>query len=153
MQGIENWQGNSTELLDALKKVVREDAQKEKDWPSAPKTLSHRLMLLEGFLGSKGIFIKWERNQTKRLIILTKRNGNKVSTGSEREAPAENTAPAVAVRTEAAQPMEEIDYTEESPVDYSKPEETQNPPSEAPSDGNAVQNAEVSDDDELATYI
>lgn len=77
MAGQSIWQGNSTELLRALQALATDDLRKQKDWPKAPNVLSTRLMRLEGFLSSKGIGITRERRPDKRLVILTKINGEK----------------------------------------------------------------------------
>lgn len=73
------WTGTNTALLEALRKTTPDGLRKLKEFPKAPNVLSNRLMRLEGFLASKGIGITRERHPDKRLVNLTRINGEEKS--------------------------------------------------------------------------
>jgi hypothetical protein len=65
-----------SELFDLLKSLAGEDNKKHKEWPKTVSAMGKQLMRLEGFLASKSIQIKRERQMDKRFIVLEKVDGN-----------------------------------------------------------------------------
>ena len=73
------WSGTTTELLQELHQVMPETLRKSKEFPKAPNALSNRIMRLEGFLADRDIVITRTRQPNKRIITITRINGEAAS--------------------------------------------------------------------------
>ncbi len=81
------WEGTSSELLDALEQVVDDRTKNNKYWPKDAPRLGQRLRRSAGFLRQIGIEIEFpDRQKTKRLIVIQKTPGgdSKVTVGDSK---------------------------------------------------------------------
>lgn len=72
----DEFEGNATELLDALKEHVDEQTYRSKSWPKTARGLSNRVRRSATFLRQKGIEIEHKKTNQKRLFIIRRQNSN-----------------------------------------------------------------------------
>lgn len=70
-----DWSGTSSELLDALEKVVDERTKKANAWPKSASWLARKLKRSMTFLRAVGIEVEQERSGSGRTIQITNREG------------------------------------------------------------------------------
>jgi hypothetical protein len=71
------WEGEPSQLLEALTALVSEEQRREKDWPKNPRSLGHNLRRLAQVLRRAGI--AYDRAKSDRRIIQLCKVGNKTS--------------------------------------------------------------------------
>jgi hypothetical protein len=79
MEGNVLFEGTASDLLKALNKVVSEDEQKAKGWPKRANTLSRTLRRIAPPLRKAGIDITFERDSSRKWIVITSANSGTTS--------------------------------------------------------------------------
>lgn len=71
MENRESWEGQPSDLLEALEALVPESTKRSKSWPKAANTLSNRLRRAATFLRASGIEVQRSKSGN-RLISIRK---------------------------------------------------------------------------------
>jgi hypothetical protein len=74
MEGIDDWQGTATDLMDALSELAGDRVTKGKGWPRKPHLLSGELRRIAPNLRRTGIDVEFGKAAGKRFVHLTRTN-------------------------------------------------------------------------------
>lgn len=72
MEGLKDWQGTATDLMEALSELAGDRVTKGKDWPRKPHLLSGELRRIAPNLRRTGIDVEFGKAAGKRFVRLTR---------------------------------------------------------------------------------